>query len=337
MYNVAVAGHICLDLTPALPLGIGMLPGNLYDIGGMTSRPGGCIVNVGVALAGLTLRPKLWGAIGEDDFGDIVLREVERLGLRTEGIIRSAEHHTSYSIVIEPAGMNRTFWHHTGANSSFDGRFIETDGTDLLHLGYPSLVPGLLAEGGAPLESVMRRARREGVTTSLDLAVVDPDSAIGRLDWHGILDRALQEVDVISPSVDDLTSALESGPVTSEQDLIALADELIAKGVAVVMVSAGEDGLLLRTADAGRLAQGGRVLQSLGAEWADASVLVQAKECDEIATTNGAGDAATAGLLYGLAAGLSPTATGDIATTVAQRWIQQRELTAEDLAAASAV
>lgn len=337
MHNVAVAGHICLDLTPALPLGIGMLPGNLYDIGGMTLRPGGCIVNVGAALTGLKLRPKLWGAIGEDDFGDIVLREVERMGLRTEGIIRCAQRHTSYSIVIEPAGMNRTFWHHTGANSSFDGGFIETDGTDLLHLGYPSLVPGLLAEGGAPLESIMHRARCEGVTTSLDLAVVDPDSSIGRLDWHGILDRALTEVDVISPSVDDLTSALESGPVNSEQDLIALADELIAKGVGVVMVSAGEDGLLLRTAGAERLARGGRVLQGLGAEWADASVFVQAKECDEIATTNGAGDAATAGLLYGLAAGLSPTATGDIATTVAQRWIQQRGLTAEDLAAASAV
>ncbi|MFL0456990.1 carbohydrate kinase family protein [Brachybacterium paraconglomeratum] len=337
MYNVAVAGHICLDLTPALPLGIGMLPGNLYDIGGMASRPGGCIVNVGSALTGLGLAPKLWGAIGEDDFGEIVLREVERMGLRTEGILRSPEAHTSYSIVIEPAGMNRTFWHHTGANRSFDGRFVETDGTDLLHVGYPSLVPGLLTEGGAPLENVMRRARGEGVTTSLDLAVVDPDSAIGRLDWQGILDRALTEVDVMSPSVDDLTSALESGPVTSEQDLIALADELIAKGVAVVMVSAGEDGLLLRTAGAERLTQGGRVLQSLGTEWADVTVFVPAKECDEIATTNGAGDAATAGLLYGLAAGLSPTATGDFATTVAQRWIQQREVTAEELAAASSV
>src|SRR5699024_5435425 len=144
LYNVAVAGHICLDLTPNLPLGIGMLPGHLYDIGGMISRPGGCVVNVGAALVGLGLDPSLWGTIGADDLGDTVIREMATMGLRTDSIHRSGVAGTSYSIVIEPAGMNRTFWHHTGANEDFDGSIVHLEGDDLLHVGYPSLVPGLL-------------------------------------------------------------------------------------------------------------------------------------------------------------------------------------------------
>lgn len=336
MHNVAVAGHICLDLTPNLPLGIGMLPGHLYDIGGIATRPGGCIVNVGLALEGLGLAPNLWGTIGADDLGDIAIREMAAMGLKTDSIHQDQNASTSYSIVIEPAGMNRTFWHHTGANENFDGSIVDLDGNDLLHVGYPSLVPGLLTDGGAPLERLMRRARSQGVTTSLDLAVIDPDSPTGHLDWHSILDAALEQVDVLSPSVDDLTSALETGPVSTQDDLLSLADELVAKGVAIVMISAGEDGLLLRTAGADRFARGGRVLQSLGADWADATVFAPAKDSEEIVTTNGAGDAASAGLLYGLAAGFSPAETGELATSVAQRWIQQKDLSTEAVGSSSA-
>lgn len=335
MYNVAVAGHICLDLTPNLPLGIGMLPGHLYDIGGIVSHPGGCVVNVGAALKGLGLAPSLCGIIGADDLGDIVIREMAAMGLRTDSVHRSPAASTSYSIVIEPAGMNRTFWHHTGANEHFDGSVVDLEQSDLLHVGYPSLVPGLLANGGAPLQRLMQRAHEQGVTTSLDLAVVDPDSTTGHLDWHSILDTTLAQVDVLSPSVDDLTSALETGPVTTQDDLLALSDELVSKGVAIVMISAGEDGLLLRTAGADRFARGGKVLQNLGAEWANVSIFTPAKETDDVVTTNGAGDAASAGLLYGLATGLSPAESTDLATSVAQRWIQQRDLFTDIVGSAS--
>lgn len=335
MHNVAVAGHICLDLTPTLPLGIGMLPGHLYDIGGIVTRPGGCVVNVGLALEGLGLTPSLWGTIGADDLGDIVVREMAEMGLRTDSIHRGRTAGTSYSIVIEPAGMNRTFWHHTGANEDFDGSIVDLEGNDLLHVGYPSLVPGLLKDDGAPLERLMRRARSQGVTTSLDLAVVDPDSPTGQLDWHSMLDAALAQVDVLSPSVDDLTSALETGPVTTQDDLLVLADDLISRGVAVVMISAGEDGLLLRTAGADRFARGGRVLESLGAEWADVTTFAPAKATEEVVTTNGAGDAASAGLLYGLATGFTPAETTDLATSVARSWIQQKELSTEALSSLS--
>ncbi|MBK0418522.1 hypothetical protein JD276_05680 [Leucobacter sp. CSA1] len=322
MFNIAVAGHVCADLTPKLPLGIGMTPGHLYDVGPLTINPGGCIVNVGRVLHALDASPRLAGMVGDDDLGRAVVRDIAGTGLDTSEIRVSDGSGTSYSIVIEPAGMNRSFWHHTGANGEFDGTGVDLAGIDLLHVGYPSLVPGLLTDDGAPLVALMQRARREGVTTSLDLAVVDQTSPIGQLDWHGILARTLPEVDVFSPSLDDLTSALETGPVSTKEGLLALADEMIEAGAGIVMLSAGEDGLLVRVASAERLAAGGRVLESLSDAWAGSTSWAPARDIAQVVTTNGAGDSASAGLLYGIASGLGPEQAAGTATLVASQWIQ---------------
>lgn len=322
MFNIVVAGHVCADLTPRLPLGVGMIPGHLYDVGGLEINPGGCIVNVGRVLHGLDASPRLSGVVGDDDLGEIVIRNMDAVGLDTSDISRTDAIGTSYSIVIEPAGMNRSFWHHTGANNTFTGAQVDLEGSDLLHVGYPPLVPGLVTGGGAPLLELLRRARAADITTSLDLAVVDQNSAIGQLDWHGILGAALAEVDVFSPSIDDLTSALETGPVSTREELLALADDMLESGVAVVLLSAGEDGLLIRTAGAERLARGGRVLQQLADDWADATVWEPARQIERVTTTNGAGDSASAALLYGLAKSMSITDTAGLATLVASQWIQ---------------
>lgn len=328
MFTLTVAGHVCADFTPELPLGIGMTPGHLYDVGPLKIQPGGLIVNVGRALHALGVQARCSGTVGTDDLGATVIRDMAEMGLDTSDIQRTDEMGTSYTIVIEPAGMNRSFWHHTGANLSFDGTGVNLDGSDMVHVGYPSLVPGLLPDQAAPLVAIMQRAKQAGITTSLDLAVVDQTSPIGQLDWHGILTRTLAEVDVFSPSIDDLTSALEIGPVSSKEQLLSIADDMIDSGVAIVLLSAGEDGLLLRTASAERLAKGGRVLQALGEEWANATAWAPAQEIKRVVTTNGAGDSASAGLLYGLMQGMSPQQTAEQATKVAAGWIQGELVTA---------
>ncbi|MGO1537947.1 MAG: carbohydrate kinase family protein [Leucobacter sp.] len=327
MFTITVAGHVCADFTPELPLGIGMTPGHLYDVGPLAIQPGGCIVNVGRALHALGIQSRSSGIVGADELGGTVIRAMSDMGLDTSDIQRTDEIGTSYTIVIEPAGMNRSFWHHTGANNTFHGAQVNLDDTDLLHLGYPSLAPGLLPNNAEPLVTVMQRAKQAGITTSLDLAVVDQTAPIGQLDWHSMIARTLVEVDVFSPSIDDLTSALEIGPVSSKEELMSIADDMIEAGAAIVMLSAGEDGLLVRSAGAERLAQGGRVLQALGDEWANATAWAPAREISRVVTTNGAGDSASAGLLYGLIHGYSPEKTAEQATRVAAGWIQGELLT----------
>jgi sugar/nucleoside kinase (ribokinase family) len=250
------------------------------------------VANTGGALAALGAPVTVVGDIGDDALGDLLVRALAERGLRTGQVQRVVGESTSYTIVLEPPGRERTFWHHVGANAAFDGSAVGLDGAGLLHLGYPSVLPALIADGGDPLVALLTRARDAGVTTSLDLAVLDPGDTT---DWPALLARILPLVDVITPSAEDVHDALRLGP----EPLQATAERLVALGAAVAMVTGGADGLALRTsARAGAL---------LGPAWADRAERMPAPAV-EVRTTLGAGDAATAGLLYGVLAGLDPRA-----------------------------
>jgi sugar/nucleoside kinase (ribokinase family) len=254
--------------------------------------------------------------VGDDELGAVVVHLLAGRGVSTDQVQRVPGHSTSYSIVLQPPGRDRSFWHHVGANAAFDGSAVEFDGAGLLHVGYPSLLPALTASDGDPLVTLLTRARAAGVTTSLDLAVLDPDSPAVALDWPRLLARILPLVDVMTPSADDVRTALR----LDCDDLDETAERLVGLGAAVVMVTGGPEGLALRTADAGRLEDAGALFsQEQGRSWADHAHFAPAREV-EVATTLGAGDAATAGLLYGILAGLDPgTSLGLAAETAAAR------------------
>ncbi|NJK32936.1 MAG: carbohydrate kinase family protein, partial [Deltaproteobacteria bacterium] len=42
-----MAGHICLDIAPALPAVPAYRPNTLMNVGGATVATGGCVANVG--------------------------------------------------------------------------------------------------------------------------------------------------------------------------------------------------------------------------------------------------------------------------------------------------
>jgi sugar/nucleoside kinase (ribokinase family) len=301
MRAAVVAGHLCLDLVPALSAVPRTGPGDLTEIGPLALVPGGCVANTGGDLAALGAPVTVVGDIGEDALGDVLVRALAERGLRTDRIQRVAGESTSYTIVLEPPGRERTFWHHVGANAAFDGSAVALDGAGLLHIGYPSLLPALIAHGGDPLVALLARARQAGVITSLDLAVLDPGDTT---DWPALLARVVPLVDVITPSAGDVYDALRLEP----EPLPATAERLVSLGAAVAMVTRGADGLALRTATrAGAL---------LGPAWSDRAEHVPAPAV-EVRTTLGAGDAATAGLLYGVLAGLAPEAALDLAARTA--------------------
>lgn len=326
MREIMVAGHICADLAPELPIGVGVVPGQLTHVGPLRIRPGGCVVNTGGDLAALGLRVSTSGAVGDDDLGAIVLARLDAMGIARQGIHVVADLGTSYSIVIEPPGMSRAFWHHVGASLAFDGTQVEPAGADILHVGYPPLLPSLLPQAGAPLARLLQRARSEGVTTSLDMAVVDPHSPVGRTDWHSLFRSALPLVDVFTPSLDDLQSSIAPSVAADRDGVRRLADEIIRSGVAILMITAGEDGVLLRTSDEPRFLCGGRLLGRLEPAWHGVDIWMPAAAVPRVATTNGAGDAATAGLLFGIACGYSPRDSAELAVRVAGAKVGGREL-----------
>lgn len=316
MPSFVVAGHLCIDLHPQLTHDGETFPGALVDVGPLAVSPGGSVANTGLALASLGAQVSMSATIGADDVGDVLMSKLEVDNVETSRVQRSHTSSTSYSIVIERPGIDRSFWHHTGANDEFTGAAVEVEGVDLLHIGYPSLLPGLLIQDGKPLHTLMSRARKAGVTTSLDLAVVDPASGAGEVDWKALLNGALPECDIASPSLDDLTSALRIDSGYSPALVDDLADWLLDAGVAVVAISAGRHGLRIRASSADRLRAAGTALSPHAQAWADCDITMP-PVASAHQTANGAGDASTAGLLFGITSGAPPGLSAALAASCA--------------------
>lgn len=316
MYRISVAGHFCVDLYPELPASARLVPGQLSDVGPLRAGLGGCVPNTGLALHDLGASVDLQATAGDDWLGRLGARLLAGASGRgwTPDIVSGVG--SSYTLVLEPGGADRTLWHHAGVNAVFDVGRLRVD-TDLLHFGYPPLLPSVVVDDAAPVVSLFDRARQAGATTSLDLAMVDPDGPVGGLDWSRLLDRMLAVTDIVSPSVDDLRSMLDFTEPTSLELAGRLCDHLLGRGAAIAMVTAGEHGLALRTGNAARLRSGGRVLHVLGEEWAERRVETQAASSGDHATSTGAGDAASAGLLYAVAAGLGPQEAARLAVAAA--------------------
>jgi sugar/nucleoside kinase (ribokinase family) len=302
-HSILVAGHLCIDITPELSHVPQLAPGQLYEVGPAQLTLGGCVANTGLALAAAGVPTRVCATVGDDPLGDVIRRLLAEHGVDMAGVTTTAGAATSYTIVLQVSGHDRTFWHHPGANAAFTGRDVDLDGTDILHLGYPPLLPALLEDDAAPLLNLLKEARSRQITTSLDLVVVDPQSKIAELNWRRIFTRIMPYVDIASPSIDDLTSALGIAR-TPDDDLVEeCAQRLLEDGCAVAVVSAGARGAYVASADEDRLATAGDALSSVRSAWSSAAEWIPAVPPKLVVSTTGAGDAASAGLLYGLAQG----------------------------------
>ncbi|WP_261807702.1 carbohydrate kinase family protein [Paenibacillus sp. N3.4] len=89
-----------------------LVPGKLVDVGPAVTATGGAVSNTGLALHRPGIRASLMGKIGDDMFGTVILELLRQQDRRlTEGMIVSGDEHTSYSVVINPPGIDRVFLH----------------------------------------------------------------------------------------------------------------------------------------------------------------------------------------------------------------------------------
>lgn len=357
---IAVAGHCCVDIIPAFAADMSrsaraageiaetqfpqaaqaegpqalraggraetaLVPGKLVHVGPAHFATGGPVPNVGLALHRLGERPRLLGKVGDDALGSILLDLLRRqdADLASEMIVAPGEP-TSYSVVISPPGVDRLFLHCPGVNDTYSAADLagaNLAGVRLLHFGYPPLMQRIYQQDGQELVKLLSQARRQGVTTSLDMALPDPDSEAGRVDWAAFLQRVLPHADLFLPSIDELLFMLER-PLFEQirasfgaaglmegvtGDLLArLAGRCLGWGAAVVGLKLGDQGLYLRTtSNSQRLGQAGRGFAEAGHAWVGRELLVPCFQAQVVGTT-GAGDATIAGLLTGLLRGMGP-------------------------------
>ena len=162
------------------------MPGHLIDVGPVALSTGGPVSNTGLALHKLGIPTQLMGKIGDDLFGQAVSQLVSAYDPRlVGGMVVDPQANTSYTVVINPPGVDRIFLHCHGANDTFsadDVRYDLLDEVALFHFGYPPLMKRMYADGGVQLSTIYRRAKATGVTTSLDMAL--PDSSSVDAQWR---------------------------------------------------------------------------------------------------------------------------------------------------------
>ncbi|MEI8241651.1 MAG: carbohydrate kinase family protein [bacterium] len=349
MKPIVVAGHVCLDIIPAFPklaasLDMLLVPGKLVDVGPATISTGGAVANTGLALHRLGLPVRPVAKVGDDAFGRAVLDVFRAAGATTDGLVVDPAASTSYTVVLSPAGCDRIFLHCPSANDLFGASDLSAavlSGASLLHFGYPPLMRRMYADGGTELRALLLRAKDAGVTTSLDLALPDPQSPAGRADWMGILRQALPLVDLFVPSLDEIVYMLDRGrsdamrlqtargvPLggLSVSEVRQVADQAIDMGAAIVLLKLGVEGVYFQTThDLARLmACGATALDPMA--WRGVSGHAPCYDV-EVAGTTGSGDCTIAGFLAAICKGMQPDDAARMAVAAGAASVEQPDAT----------
>ncbi len=329
--QAVVAGHVCIDVIPRIDRPFDLEPGRLYEVGPPTLATGGPVSNTGVAMHILGIETTLMGKIGDDSFGQSILEIFNRYSPElTQGMIQVPGETTSYSVVINIPGRDRSFLHCPGANETFvadDVNYEQLGEARLFHLGYPPLMRSTYEGGGTELIEIYRRVKELGVTTSLDMAMPDPDGPSGQADWAGILAKVGNYVDIFLPSADELLYMLDrdhygQGDDLSGDQVSGLGARLLELGVAVAGLKLGSRGLYIRTAGADRLAAMGSAQPADLDNWAGRELWFPVFRVDNFVGATGAGDTTIAGFLSALLRGLPLEAAGSAANLVGAMNVQ---------------
>mgnify|MGYP004462878673 CR=1 FL=1 len=328
--KMIAAGHICVDITPAIPgkkvtkINELMIPGKLIEVGDATVSTGGAVANTGLAMKVLGANVSLMGKIGNDAFGGIVKSVLKKYGAEDELLISDTEG-TSYTLVVAVPGIDRIFLHNPGANNSFCTEDIpveELKDAALFHFGYPTIMRSMYLNDGEELVKMMKMVKEAGVATSMDLASVDEASEAATVDWHLVLERVMPYIDIFVPSVEELCYMLDkerfqewqkraagkdiTEVLDIEKDVKPLAQECMKLGAKILLLKCGVPGMYFCSADKEVLSQISDRLELDVDAWAGKEYFEKSYVPERVLSGTGAGDTSIAAFLTAMTDGYTP-------------------------------
>ena len=320
-HDVIVSGHLCLDLLPAmnhLSSKAVTMPGKLFEIGKMKMATGGSVSNTGLTLHQLGVDVGFVTQVGDDMIGQLTLSIIKSFDPNlTKHITIIPDQPSSYSVVLSPENQDRTFLHCPGTNDTFGVEhfdFALLEGVRIFHLGYPPILPQLIANDGAGLAKLYAQAKKAGAITSLDMSFPAPNAVVGHVNWSRILEVIMPDVDIFLPSIEEIVFMLRPEDyMTWEGSLMQhitrpylrqLATELLELGAGVVGFKLGEMGFYLHTGNNSNRLQALNELTD-SEKWCNLDLWHPAFTV-EVSGTTGAGDSAYGGFLAALLRGLAP-------------------------------
>ncbi len=319
-YDVMVAGHLDIDFIPFFHdnghnrIEDIMRPGKLIDVGNAAISTGGPVSNTGLALQTLGNKVCFCARLGDDEFGKLVIDRLEKKG-NAKGIHIVEGSASSYTIVIAPPGIDRIFLHSPATNNEFcaddlDPKLIEK--CRHFHFGYPPLMRRMYENDGDELQRVFQVAKEAGATTSCDMALPDPNSESGKINWRLIYQKILPYIDIFVPSVEEVFYMLHPDKFLQMKadhggaELIDhitpaeysdLADELLAMGAKMTTLKAGHRGFYVKTGAKDKIDNLGAAKPADLDNWSNRQLWVQAFALSKPPIATGSGDSSIAGFL----------------------------------------
>ena len=206
---------------------------------GFVARPGGAPANVAVAAARLGSEAAFVGSVGDDLFGDFILRALESEGVETGGVSRqSAPTRTSLAFVEVAPDGDREFTFYRSSPAA-DELLSEDDVTEDLLVGASFVnfgsIPLIREPSRSATHRIARLARERGVPVAFDVNFrehlwEDREAARAAVD-------PLLGLSAIVKLGDD-----ELEPLLGTADAEEAARMLLDRGVALVLVSRGPEG-----------------------------------------------------------------------------------------------
>ena len=213
---------------------------------GFVARPGGAPANVAVAASRLGSEAAFIGGIGQDLFGDFILRALEAEGVETGGVRRQEQPtRTSLAFVEISESGDREFTFYRSSPAA-DELLSPDDVTEDLVSGASFVNFGSIPLIREPVRSATRRiaelAGEQNVPVAFDVNFREhlwesPEAAREAVD-------PLLDLSTIVKLGDD-----ELGPLLGTDDVEEAAKMLLGRGVLLVLISKGPDGAFYATRD----------------------------------------------------------------------------------------
>ena len=233
MKKVLVVGSLNMDIvieTDHIPVSGETISGKSIEL-----IPGGKGANQAYTIGKLGGNVAMLGAVGEDDKGQKLLENLEKVGVNVAGIKKMNDVPTGQAYIAVDSAGNNVIVIIAGANGEVSESLIRENMELILNSDI------IVMQLEIPLE-VVRFVKDLAVELGKTV-IIDPAPAV-----KGIPDSFWAGIDYIKPNETEI-GILTGMEVKNQEDAVRAAKTLIKKGVKNVIVSLGSKGCVLVTKD----------------------------------------------------------------------------------------